>query len=49
MAKNKQNLMIKGISQKAIWKKKKTPAIYIIKNSFMYEKLHKLRKRSTTQ
>lgn len=23
MAKNKQNLMIKGISQKAIWKKKK--------------------------
>lgn len=48
MAKNKQNLMIKGISQKAILKKN-TCNLYNKKNSFMYEKLHKLRKTSTNQ
>lgn len=44
MAKNKQNLMIKGISQKATWKKN-TCNLYHKKNSFMYENLLQIKKK----
>lgn len=45
MAKNKQNLMIKGISQKAIWKKKKNTCNLYNKKLFHVWKAPQIKKK----